>query len=162
RDTADHRGARHEVLAALEQLLQEIDALGVAFDEPVLRMLVIALLELAVLRVVIETDHLVTGLEQRGDEVARDKARGTRDENSHRLPFGRTLHTSNTGLPAGICSDLYSLCGVATNSTSDSSTTRSSETSDGSGTCGSVHRTCFACSLSSFLSLYASESRRSS
>jgi hypothetical protein len=35
------------VIAAIEQLLQQIDALRISLDEPVLRMLVVALLELA-------------------------------------------------------------------------------------------------------------------
>ena len=58
-DAADQRGAGDEVVAVGEQLGHQLDVAGVALDQAVRGVVVVALGDLAVLRVVVDADDVV-------------------------------------------------------------------------------------------------------
>ena len=82
-DAADHRGRGHDLVAVRGELAQQRRVLGVALDEAVARVVVVALGEPPVLAEVVEADDLVAGLEQFRDEVAVDEAGGAGDQDPH-------------------------------------------------------------------------------
>src|ERR1700674_1541421 len=80
RDPSDHRGSRHAQVSVARELGQQRRVLGVALYETVARVVVKAALERPVLAVVVDTDDLVAGVQQVGDEIPRNETRGTGDE----------------------------------------------------------------------------------
>jgi hypothetical protein len=60
-DAADHRRACDNLVAVHRQLRQELGVLGIALDQPVTRVRVIAVLERPVLAVVVDAHDLMTG-----------------------------------------------------------------------------------------------------
>jgi hypothetical protein len=100
-DAADHRGADHEVVAAVEQLRDELGVLRVALDQAVARVRVVGLRDAAVLGEVVEADHVPAVLEQLLHEVAGDEAVRTGDQGFHStlVPSGVAFQMSTTGFP---------------------------------------------------------------
>src|SRR5215467_6055635 len=80
-DPADHRRAGDDVVDARGKVGQEGGVLGVAFDQPVVRMAVVRAPHRPVLAEVVDAYDLVAGLEQLGDEVAADESARAGDEN---------------------------------------------------------------------------------
>ncbi len=101
-DPADHRGRRHDLVAAADQLPEEIHVLGVSLHQPVTRVVVVALADRAVLAEVVQPDDLVTGLQQLGHQVAVDEAGCAGDEDAHqrRIPPPTAPQTSTTSRPS--------------------------------------------------------------
>ena len=67
-----------------EQLGHQVDVAGVALDEPVARVVVVGLRDLAVLGVVVDADDLVAAPQQLLDDVAADEAGRAADQDLHR------------------------------------------------------------------------------
>src|SRR5205085_10178204 len=80
-----HGRARADVVGVGGKLGQQVGVLGVAFHEPVARVVVVAAPHGPVLAVIVEADDLVPGLEQLGDEVTADEARCSGDEDLQSL-----------------------------------------------------------------------------
>ena len=72
-DAADHGRRRHEVIAAFQQLVQQLFVFRIALDEAVVGMFVVALLYPAVLAEVVQADDVVAGIEQFLDEITVDE-----------------------------------------------------------------------------------------
>ena len=71
-----------EVVAVGQQLRHQAGVLGVAAHEAVALMVLIALLDLPVLREVVEAHDLVAEIEQVLDQVAADEAGGAGDQHT--------------------------------------------------------------------------------
>ena len=74
---------RQKPRASRQQIAEEIGILGVAGDPAVTGIGVVRPLERAVLRIVVEADHLVTGRQQLLDEIAGDEPGGACHEDLH-------------------------------------------------------------------------------
>ena len=74
RDTADHRRACDDVVAVDGELCEELRVFGVAFDQAVVRIVVKCAPHRAVLAEVVDTDNLVAGVNQLGDEISADES----------------------------------------------------------------------------------------
>ena len=87
-DAADPGRPGDQVIARPDQLLHQGRVGGVAFDERVSRVVLVALLHHAVFRVVVQAHHLVAVLQQLVDEIAG---------NESGVPVTRTftLHSSS-------------------------------------------------------------------
>ena len=101
-DPADHRGRGDDLIDVGRQLRHQPDVLRVALDEPVARVVVVRLRDPAVLAEVVQTDDLVTRLQQVRDEIAADEAGRPGDENlQSRIPSPSAPQISTTSRPAG-------------------------------------------------------------
>jgi hypothetical protein len=101
-DPADHRRGGDDLVDVRGELRQEGDVLRVALGEAIARVTVIALLDPAVLREVVDPDDLVAVLQELGDEIAADESGGAGDENlQSRIPSPSAPQTSTTSRPAG-------------------------------------------------------------
>jgi hypothetical protein len=82
-DAADEGGAGDEVVAVGEQFGHEVGVAAVALDQPVARVGVVGLGDLAVLGVVVDADHRVAAGEQLLHHVPADETGRTADQNVH-------------------------------------------------------------------------------
>jgi hypothetical protein len=79
-DAADHRGAGHHLVAVECKLGEQLRVLGVTLDEAIAGIVVVAAPDRAVLAEVVDTDYLMSRLQQLGDQVSADEAGRARDE----------------------------------------------------------------------------------
>lgn len=99
-DSADAGRSGYELIASIEKFLDNsCIAPRIAFDESVIRMLLIALLDPPVLREIIQTDNLVPESQKFLDEITGNETRRCRSRGSfvgdrfqidHVLPFSNT------------------------------------------------------------------------
>src|SRR5438132_13678975 len=102
-DAADHGGPSDDDLARTDGVSEKSGVLDVAYDQSIARMIVERMANWPVLAEVVNTGHLVSGLQELLDEVAADEARGTCKQDVHApyslIPLPSTPHTSTTSLP---------------------------------------------------------------
>src|SRR5438034_1163035 len=82
RDPADERGARDELVAVHQQVLEESRVANIALDEAVARVVVIGFRDLPVLRVVVDTYDLVPAAKELIHHIAPDEPRRPGDKHS--------------------------------------------------------------------------------
>ena len=82
-DAADHRGRGHHLIRIGSELGHERAVLGIALDESIPRVVVVALGHPPVLAEVVEPHDLVAGGQQLLDEVATDEPGSAGDEHLH-------------------------------------------------------------------------------
>jgi hypothetical protein len=99
-DPADHRRRGDDLVAVGSELTEQCHVLGVAADEAVARVAVVALGERAVLAEVVDADHVMTGLEELRDKVPADEPGGSGDKDlQSRIPPPIAPQMSTTSRP---------------------------------------------------------------